>query len=81
MQDTPTCHGFVFRKEKMNNRDRLLYLLIAELGLLGIIGFLDVIFLAELKTQLHIVEEIFDVFKFAIMNTMTFYFVLSMKEP
>lgn len=70
-----------FRKEKMNNKDRLLYLLIAELGLLGIIGFLDVIFLAELKTQSHIVEEIFDVFKFAIMNTMTFYFVLSMKEP
>ena len=80
MQDTPTCHGFVLRKDSMNNKDRLFYLLIAEMGLLIIGGMFDFVFVAELGIQSQAMQDIFDVFKIVIINMMTCYFALSLKE-
>ena len=80
MQDTPTCHGFAYRKDNMNNKDKLFYLFIAEMGLLVLSGLLDFVFVAELGIQSQIMQEVFDVFKLIIINTMTCYFVLSLKD-
>lgn len=64
----------------MNNKNKLFYLLIAEMGLLVITGLLDFVFITEMGVQSQMMEEIFDIFKTVIINTMTFYFVFSSKE-
>lgn len=51
MQDTPTCHGFVFGKDNMDKKDKMFYLFIAEMGLLVLSELLDFVFVAELGIQ------------------------------
>ena len=80
MQDTPTCHGFAYGKDNMDKKDKMFYLFIAEMGLLVLSGLLDFVFVAELGIQSQVMQEVFDVFKLIIINTMTCYFVLSLKD-
>lgn len=80
MQDTPTCHGFVLERDNMDKKDKLLYLFVAEMGLLILSGLLDFVFVAELGIQSQVMQEVFDVFKIIIINTMAYYFVLSLKD-
>ena len=80
MQDTPTCHGFVFGKDNMDKKDKMFYLFIAEMGLLVLSGLLDFVFVAELGIQSQVMQEVFDVFKLIIINKMICYFVLSLKD-